>query len=136
MVGCIRQDFGQTGLVTRVCWLLSLGIVKTGFRQSWIQGLEDLFTLPISALHVSGLASFSGRLSSHGRGDDVCSSRLLPCQLSNRSSKMLTPKVARSPWSSCDRRDLDGKPIFEVSLRQVESCGSCAHPWRHGEWGT
>lgn len=36
----------------RFCWLLSLGVLKTGFRQSWLQGLEDIFTLFRSQLCI------------------------------------------------------------------------------------
>lgn len=53
VVECIGQDFFHINLITRICWLFSLGIVETSFRPSWIQGLEDVFTLSTSWLCIS-----------------------------------------------------------------------------------
>lgn len=83
----------------RICWLLSLGIVETGFRRNWIQDLEDnLYCFCILALHVSGLAFFSGRLSSRGHTDDTCSSGLLPWQPCECSRETVTSSMALPPW--------------------------------------
>lgn len=88
--GFLSWWLGHKGLLACHHWaLLKPGLGRAGFR-TWIH----LPSLHILALHVSGWASFSSRLSSHGYTDDICSSSLPPCQLSNCSRKTLTSTVA------------------------------------------
>lgn len=137
-MSCVRDDeagFLSYWLDHKDYWLLSPGILKSSFRQSWIRTwrVSCLYCLHISALHFSGLALFSGRPSAHGHTDDICSSWCPPCQLGDCSRKTLTSKGLLTSPRLADWQDLDHKPIVLLSLGQVVSPELCAHPWKHGE---
>ena len=120
----------------RGLWKLPDGREETGFRQSWIHAwrFSSVSTYLALAFLCLGVILRQTVLSRTQRWHLwLRLSALLPQWL---LQKDVDPRSScHSSWSNRDGWNLGYKPIFQLSHGQVESSGSSAHPWRHGELG-